>query len=101
MHAPDCALVLYASVDPATLKQPLACDCEEGDAPPGLDPVDDTEGPPAAPRQAPRQAVSPKIVLTGAAASSYVQLRCAETELQAAQKRKDEALKAFLDAVTG
>lgn len=97
MHAPDCALVIYSLVDPSTLKQPLSCDCEESE--PAGDTVtndDDVEVSPTRPAPS-----GPTETLTGAAARTFKQLRTAETALKAAQKRKDDALAAFLAAVTG
>jgi hypothetical protein len=100
MHAPDCALTLYATVDPVTLKQPLRCDCEESDGPA---PIDEPVFPIDEPRPANVRPLhtGPSVTLTGDAARAYKQLQTAETALRAAQKRKDEALAAFLGAVTG
>lgn len=98
MHSADCAITLYAHLDPATLKQPLVCDCDasgddDGDAMPGED----------EPLVEPRSVTRPlrpggEVVLTGEVARAYKLLQGAETALQAAQKRKDEALRAFLEA---
>ena len=99
-HKPDCAMSLYAHLDPATLKQPLVCDSDcdgsddEGDAMPGEDEQDDAPIPIRPARS------SSDVVLTGDTARAYKALQTAETQLKAAQKRKDEALRAFLEAAT-
>ncbi len=97
MHAPDCALTMYGHLDPATLKKPIICDCEESDGPA---PVDEPEQDDAPSNVRPLH-TGPTVTLTGDAARAYKQLATAETALKAAQKRKDEALAAFLGAVTG
>jgi len=97
-HSADCAMTLYAHLDPATLKQPLVCDCDaddDGDAMPGEVETDD----------APLATVRPirstgDVVLTGDVARAYKLLQVAETGLRSAQKRKDDALRAFLEAAT-
>lgn len=94
MHAPDCALVIYSLVDPATLKQPLTCDCEESE--PDAVPLDSDE-----PAELPRAPSGPTETLTGDAARTFKLLRSSEVALKAAQRRKDDALAAFLAAVTG
>lgn len=96
-HTADCAMTLYAHLDPATLKQPLACDCDaddDGDAMPGELEQDD------APSNVRPIRSSADVVLTGETARAYKLLQVAETGLRAAQKRKDEALRAFLEAAT-
>jgi hypothetical protein len=95
MHAPDCALTLYSHLDEAQLKKPLVCDCEESDGPAPVEPVDDE--PPSNVRPL---VTGPSVTLTGDAARAYKLLQTAEAALKAAQKRKDEALKQFLEAVT-
>jgi len=100
-HSPDCALVLYASIDPATLKRPLECDGVE---------CDGAHAMPDAPEEAPTEDDAPSnvrpirsgndVVLTGDAARAYRQLQKAEQALRGAQRSKDEALRAFLEAVT-
>lgn len=100
-HKPDCAMSLYAHLDPATLKQPLVCDSDcdgsedEGEASPfddGFAPVGDSPIPIRPARS------STDVVLTGDTARAYKALQTAETQLKAAQKHKDEALRAFLEA---
>lgn len=101
-HSPDCAMVLYADIDPRTLKKPLECDGVECD---GQD-----DGEPVFPIDEPRPTetvdnVRPirsgaDVTLTGDAARTYKALQAAEGKLRAAQKVKDEALRAFLEAVT-
>jgi hypothetical protein len=98
-HSPDCALVQYANIDPATLKRPLECDgveCDGADALPDVpeEPVDD------APSNVRPIRSGNDVVLTGEAARAYKALQAAEVALKAAQKRKDDALRAFLEAVT-
>ncbi len=98
MHAPDCALTIYGHLDEATLKQPLVCDCEESDgAGPTRDEADVDDVPHAIHARPGR---GPSITLTGSAATTYKLLQTAEGALRSAQKRKDDALKAFLEAVT-
>lgn len=98
-HKPDCAMSLYAHLDPATLKQPLVCDSDcdgsedEGDAMPDEVIEDDAPITPIRPARS-----SSNVVLTGDTARAYKALQTAETQLKAAQKRKDEALRAFLEA---
>lgn len=97
-HSADCAMTLYAHLDPATLKQPLVCDCEadDGDAMPGeIGPEPDD-----APSNVRPIRSGADVVLTGEVARAYKLLQVAETGLRAAQKRKDEALRAFLEAAT-
>jgi hypothetical protein len=99
-HSPDCALVQYAHIDPATLKRPLECDgveCDNADPLPDVPdgPVDDAPS-----NVRPIRVTSDRVMLEGDAARAYRQLQSAEVALKAAQKRKDEALKAFLEAVT-
>lgn len=97
MHAPDCALTLYSHLDEAQLKQPLACDCEESEGPAPVE-FDVTE--PDPPSNVRPLVTGPSVTLTGDAARAYKLLQTAETALKAAQKRKDEALRQFLEAVT-
>lgn len=104
MHSPDCALVQYAHIDPATLKKPLECDgveCDGQEDSQTSDPVGRDEFGPLrieAPHIVPLNA-GPSVTLTGDAARTYKALQTAEQALKAAQKRKDEALRAFLEAV--
>lgn len=101
MHSPDCALVQYAHIDPATLKTPLECDgveCDGSDDAQFTEPEQD-EATPAPSNVRPIRSGS-DVTLTGEAARTYKALQTAETQLKAAQKRKDEALRAFLEAVT-
>jgi len=96
-HSPDCALIQYGHLDPTTLKQPLICDCnaeDVGDPVPGEEPVDE------APSNVRPIRSGNDVVLTGDAARAYRQLQKAEQALRGAQRSKDEALRAFLEAVT-
>ena len=99
MHSPDCALVQYADIDPKTLKRPLECDgveCDGQDEPPaGYDSEQPDEPTPIRPLQS-----GPTATLTGDAARTFKAFQSAERELRTAQKRRDEALRAFTDAVT-
>lgn len=104
-HSPDCAMVLYADIDPRTLKKPLECDgveCdgqEQNDAP-GAEYVGDDAIEHIHAKNGHQVHTGPAVTLTGDAARTYKALQTAETQLKAAQKRKDEALRAFLEAVT-
>lgn len=82
-HTADCALIMYADVDPSTLKQPLMCDC---DGEPEAD-------------QPPPQQIGPTATLTGPAARALLLYRKAEREFRAAQTKRDAALAAFTEAV--
>lgn len=98
MHSPDCALVQYADIDPKTLKRPLECDGVECDGQDGNDPeIPDSsdETTPIRPLQS-----GPTATLTGDAARTFKAFQSAEVALKAAQKRRDEALRAFTEAVT-
>lgn len=98
-HTADCAMTLYAHLDPSTLKQPLVCDCDmddDGDAMPGEEPEQDDA--PSSVRTI--RSTSGDVVLTGETARAYRLLQVAETGLRTAQKRKDDALRAFLEAAT-
>lgn len=96
MHSPDCALVQYADIDPKTLKRPLECDGVECDG-------QDDAGEPVFPIDEPRPVAAttgPTATLTGEAARTFKAFQSAERELKAVQKRRDEALRAFTEAVT-
>ena len=96
-HSPDCALIQYGHLDPATLKQPLICDCnaeDVGDPVPGEEPVDDV------PSNVRPIRTADRVTLEGDAARAYRQLQKTEQALRGAQRSKDEALRAFLEAVT-
>jgi hypothetical protein len=97
-HSPDCALIQYADIPPAQLKRPLECDgveCEGAEDLPDV-PVDDDNEPIASVHPI----SSGGVTLTGDEARAYRALKAAETALKAAQKRKDDALTAFLEAAT-
>lgn len=88
-HTPDCALVLYARVDPVTLKAPLECDCDAGD---------DSETEPndaeaAADHAAGRvQPSGPTAMLTGPAAIALNTYRKVAVEYRKVKARHDAAL---------
>lgn len=97
MHSPDCALVQYANIDPATLKRPLECDGVECD---GQD-----DGMPASEQLDEPTPIRPvmsglTVTLSGDSARTFRALQAAEIELRQAQHRRDAALKAFTEAVT-
>lgn len=100
-HSPDCAMVLYANIDPATLKRPLECDGVECD---GADALPDVPDEPPAEDETPSNVrpirTADRVTLEGDAARAYRQLQKAEQALRGAQRSKDEALRAFLEAVT-
>lgn len=90
-HTPDCALVLYAKVDPATLKVPLECDCDalECDAPCIDDQFEvDHDGVPVT-RPQPS---GPTATLTGPAAIALNAYRRVAVEYRKVKARHDAAL---------
>ena len=95
MHSPDCALVQYADIDPKTLKRPLECDGVECDGADDTQPEPLDEPTPIRPLQA-----GPTATLTGDAARTFKAFQSAEVALKQAQKRRDDALRAFTEAVT-
>lgn len=100
MHSPDCAIIQYASIDPATLKRPLECDgveCDGANEPPDVAAATDEAEQPWDIR--PINA-GPTATLTGDAARTFKAFQSAEVALRAAQKRRDDALRAFTEAVT-
>jgi hypothetical protein len=99
-HSPDCALVQYANIDPATLKRPLECDGVECDG--AHEMPDAPEEPPQdeEPSNVRPIRTGERVTLEGDAARAYRALQKAEQALRGAQRSKDEALRAFLEAVT-
>jgi hypothetical protein len=96
-HAPDCALELYASHDPATLRTPLVCDCDQDDGPD--EPLERAVAQVALQGTRPRGAGAGQVVLTGAAAEAYEAFRAACSALKAAQEHHIAALARFTEAL--
>lgn len=104
MHSPDCALVQYADIDPKTLKRPLECDGVEcdgsDDVQHGTEYLGDAALEVAQALGHHQIHTGPTATLTGDAARTLKAFQSAEVALKAAQKRRDEALRAFTEAVT-
>lgn len=100
-HAPDCALVQFAHLDPASLKQPLICDCDQDDGP-DVEPSDGQWDESEARAQAGAgNRLGPRVTLTGPSAAAYQRFQAACKGLRVAQDAHAKALAAFTEAVAG
>lgn len=96
-------MVMYADTDPATLKRPLDCDgveCEGSDLVASMPDSATEEGSDDEPSNVRSINAGPTATLTGDAARTFKAFQSAEVALRAAQKRRDDALRAFTEAVT-
>jgi hypothetical protein len=102
-HAPDCALVQFAHLDPATLKTPLICDCDQDDGPDSDDEPSEEQWDAAETKAQQNQGnrLGPRVTITGAAATAFRRFQDACQQLKAAQVAHAKALAAFTEAVVG
>ena len=88
-HTPDCALRLYAHVDPATLKTPLECDCDAGESQPTEPSEEEWDEAEVKARPTPS---GPTATLTGPAAIALNAYRKVAVEYRKIKARHDAAL---------
>jgi DNA-binding PucR family transcriptional regulator len=99
-HAPDCALVQFAHLDPATLKTPLICDCDQDDGDDSPPTEEEWDAAQARAQRGAGRRLGVRVELVGPAAEAYRSFQAACRALRQAQDAHAKALAAFTEVVS-